>query len=94
MLLIKYVVGIEGIKVFIWFETLKVFEVIKVLRDIRKLGKTGMISLGKYFEEAGIRAGDTIEIIAKEGQVIIRKVVLKPVCGDVYENDISKDMVK
>ena len=65
-----------------------------MLKDIRRIGKTGMVSLGKYFEDAGIEPGDVVEIVSDNGIVVVRKVVLKPVCGDVYEDDISKDMVK
>jgi len=52
-----------------------------MIKNVRRVGGSGIISLAKYFKEAGIEEGDYIEVIAEYGKVLIRKVELKPV-GD------------
>ena len=50
-----------------------------MIKDVRRVGSSGIVSLGRYFREAGIKEGDVVEIVAKYGEVVIRKVELKPV---------------
>lgn len=45
-----------------------------IIGDVRRIGRSGVLTLRKYLEKAGIGEGDIVEIIAEDGKIIIRKL--------------------